>query len=105
MATDWIATLQEQTEFVTQIADDVERTLALPNLTVVQASRLYRVVEQGAQCFDRLIDEFDQQNLDAGLVEATEIIEDMWIKLSIAATNKLRAMQGLASIEIEDAGE
>ena len=49
MAIDWILTLQEQADFAKQIADDVTRTLEIADLSAAQASRLYRVVEQGAQ--------------------------------------------------------
>lgn len=99
MATDWISTLQEQAEFVTQIAEDVNQTLALQTLTSTQASRLYRVVEQGAQTFDRIIDEMQEHNLDDDLTEAAETIADMWTNLSVATANKLRVIQGLAPIE------
>ncbi|MHC1551377.1 hypothetical protein [Phyllobacterium sp. K27] len=99
MATDWISTLQEQAEFVTQIAEDVNQTLALPALTSIQASRLYHVVEQGAQTFDRIIDEMEEHNLDDDLTDAAETIADMWTNLSVTTANKLRVMQGLAPIE------
>lgn len=99
MTIDWISTLQEQAEFVTQIAEDVNRTLALPELTSSQASRLYRVVEQGAQTFDRIIEELERHNLDNDLIDAIDTIADMWTNLSVATANKLRSMQGLVPIE------
>lgn len=99
MTIDWISTLQEQAEFVTQIAEDVNRTLALPELTSSQASRLYRVVEQGAQTFDRIIEELERHNLDDDLIDAIDTIADMWTNLSVATANKLRSMQGLVPIE------
>jgi len=73
--------------------------LALQTLTSTQASRLYRVVEQGAQTFDRIIDEMQEYNLDDDLTEAAETIADMWTNLSVATANKLRVIQGLAPIE------
>ena len=100
MAIDWISTLQEQAEFVRQIADDVTQTLDIPDLTAAQASRLYHVVEQGAQTFDRIIEEMEQHDVvDDDLTEAAETIADMWTNLSVTTANKLRAMQGLAPIE------
>lgn len=99
MTIDWISTLQEQAEFVTQIAENVKQTLALPELTSSQASRLYRVVEQGAQTFDRIIEELERHNLNDDLIDATDTIADMWTNLSVDTANKLRSMQGLAPIE------
>ncbi|MBZ9657290.1 hypothetical protein [Phyllobacterium lublinensis] len=54
MTIDWITILQEQADFATRIAEDVNQTLKLPDLTPSQAARLYRVVEEGAQTFDVL---------------------------------------------------
>lgn len=99
MAIDWILTLQEQADFAKQIADNVAKTLESPHLTAMQASRLYRTVEQGASTFDRIIDEMEQHNLDDELTEAAETIADMWTNLSIATANKLRTIQGLKPID------
>jgi hypothetical protein len=99
MTTDWISTLQEQADFVAQIAEDVNQTLALQAITLTQASRLYHVVEQGAQTFDRIIEEMEGHDLDDDLTDAAETIADMWTNLSVATANKVRAMQGLAPIE------
>lgn len=107
MAIDWILTLQEQAEFATQIAEDVKQTFDTPDLSIAQALRLYRVVEQGAQTFDRIIEEMDQHDLDDSFTEAAETIADMWTNLSITTVNKVRTMQGLEPIEIvpDDGGE
>ena len=99
MATDWITTLQEQADFATQIAEDVKQTLKMPDLTATQAARLYRVVEDGAQTFDRIVEEMEQHDIDASLTEAADTIADMWTNLSIATANRLRVLQGLEPIE------
>lgn len=99
MTTDWITTLQEQADFATPIAEELRQTLELPELSAVQASRLYRIVEQGAQTFDRIIDEMDQHDMDTTLTQAADTIADMWTNLSIAAANRLRALRGLKPIE------
>lgn len=98
MAIDWISTLQEQAEFVRQVADDVTQTLDMPGLTTAQISRLYRVVEQGAQTFDRIMEEMEQHDLDDDLTGAAETIADTWTNLAVATANRLRVMQGLAPI-------
>ena len=98
MAIDWIATLQEQAEFAKQ-----KQTLDMPDLTVAQLSRLYRVVEQGAQTFDRIIEEMEQHDVeDVDLTDAAETIADTWTNLSVTAANKLRTSQGLEPIRIAD---
>ena len=100
MAIDWISTLQDQAEFVTRIAEDVTLTLELPQLSDVQVSRLFRVVEQGASTFDRIMEEMEQhEDIDNDLFEAAADIADTWTNLSISTANKLRALQGLAPIE------
>ena len=100
MAIDWITTLQLQAEFATEIAEEVNRTLKLPDLTATQAARLYRVVEEGAQTFDRIFDEMEQHDTDDTLTQAAEAIADTWTNLSIVTANKLRAMRGLKLIEL-----
>ncbi|MEP7454018.1 hypothetical protein [Phyllobacterium sp. SB3] len=62
MAIDWISTLQDQAKFVKQIAAEVSQTLDLPKLSPAQASLLYHVVEQGAQTFDRVMEEMENQD-------------------------------------------
>ncbi len=100
MAVDWISTLQEQATFANQIAEDVKQTLQLPDLTVAQAGRLYRVVEQGAQTFDRIMDEMEgRDDVEDELRDHAETIADMWTNLSVTTANKVRAMQGLKPIE------
>jgi hypothetical protein len=99
MAIDWISTLQEQAEFVRQVTEDVFQTLDLPDLTTAQVSRLGRVVEQGAQTFDRIMEEMEQHDLDDDLPEAAETIANAWTNLAVATANRLRVMQGLAPIE------
>jgi hypothetical protein len=96
MAIDWISTLQEQANFAKQIADDVTHTLEIADLSTAQASRLYRVVEQGAQTFDRIIEEMEQHDIDNDLTEAAETIAEIWTNLSVTTANRLRVMQGLA---------
>jgi hypothetical protein len=100
MAIDWISTLQEQAEFARQIADDVTQTLQIADLSAAQAARLFRVVEQGAQTFDRIIEDMGQHDIDDDLIEAAETIADVWTNLSVTTANKLRVMQGLAPIAL-----
>jgi hypothetical protein len=100
MAVDWISTLQEQAEFVTRMAEHVRIALELPALSHVQVFRLHRSVEQGASTFDRMLDEIDEDDVENDLIQAAATIADSWTYLSILTANKLRALQGLAPIEL-----
>jgi hypothetical protein len=102
MSEDWIATLQEQGDFARRMAADALKILDHPDLTLDQASRLYRAVEEGAQTFDSIIEKMrdDRRDLGEALFEAAESLENMWSSLSIEAANKVRIMQGLDAIEL-----
>ena len=101
MTIDWISTLQEQEDFANQIAEDVRQTLEISDLSVAQAARLYRVVEQGAQTFDRIMDEMEgRDDIDDELRDGAETIADMWTNLSVTTANKVRVMQGLTPLEL-----
>jgi hypothetical protein len=100
MAVDWVATLQEQADLVMKIAADVANELSTSDLTLDQVSRLYRMVELGAQGFDEIIELMNEHDLEDFFTEAAETIEDAWTNLSVATANKLRAMQGLDPIDI-----
>jgi hypothetical protein len=98
MPIDWISNLEEQAEFARQVADNAMQTLSSPDLSVVQASRLYQLVEQGAQTFDQILEEMQQHDVEDELSDAAGIIADTWTNLSVATANKLRVLQGLAPI-------
>ena len=99
MAIDWKSTLEEQANFVKQIADDVWESLGNPNLATSQAARLYRSVERGVQAFDRIMDDIERREVDRDLIDAAEAIADMWTNLSVAAANKVRILEGKPPIE------
>lgn len=102
MATDWLATLKEHGDLANRVATDVPIALGDPSLTIDQASRLYRVVETGAQDFDSIVELMQEEDLDESFYEAADALEDIWAELSVATANKVRTMQGLAPIEIDD---
>ena len=94
MVIDWVSTLQEQSNFINQIARDVSQALASPNLSIEQASRLSRSIDRGARAFDRVVEELERHGPETELVEAAGAIADTWTHLSVAVANKLRTMQG-----------
>ncbi len=104
MAIDWISTLQEQAQFANQIAEDVTQTLEIPDFESCQTTRLYRVVEQGAQTFDRIMEEMDSGNdIDDEIRDGAGSIADVWTNLSVTTANKVRSMQGLSPIDFPSA--
>lgn len=102
MATDWFATLHEQGELVKRLAATVTEALDHPDLTLDLASRIYREVEQGAQAFDAIAQQMDISDVPTELFEAAEALENIWVRLSIAAANKVRTMRGLSPLEFPD---
>ncbi len=100
MATDWAATLKEQGDITDRMVEDVTFALGHPNLTLDQASRLYRAVEQGAQTFDQIVARMADEDIEEPFHEAAGTIADIWSNLSIATANRVRAMQGLEPIEL-----
>lgn len=56
MAADWIALIKEQGEVAKRMATDVPTVLSDPNLTLDQASKLYKVVERGALDLDSIVE-------------------------------------------------
>jgi copper(I)-binding protein len=106
MAIDWVATLQVQADLVLEISTEVAKALDASDLAIEQASRLYRMVEQGARDFDAIVEIMDEHDVEDAIVEAAETIEDTWTNLSVATANRLRTMRGLKPIDIgpEDDG-
>jgi hypothetical protein len=100
MAVDWVATPQEQANLVIDVAKDVDNALAASDLTVEQASRLYRMVESGAQDFDRIVELLNGHDLDESFIDAAETIEDTRTNLSVATANRLRILRGLDPIDM-----
>ena len=100
MAVDWIATLQYQADLVMEVAQNVANALGASDLTIEQASRLYRMVELGAQDFDQIVKLVNEHDLDWSFIDAAETIEDTWTNLSVATANRLRVIRGLDPIDI-----
>jgi hypothetical protein len=100
MTVDWIATLQYQANIVMEVSQNVAYALDASDLTIEQASRLYRMVELGAQDFDQIAKVMNEHDLDASFIDAVETIEDTWTNLSVATANRLRVMRGLDPIDI-----
>ena len=92
---DWLEILREQGEIATRMGKNVPEILSRPDLTLDQASRLYQMVERGAQDFEGIVGAMEEYDLPESAFEAAETLQAIWDKLSIAAANKVRSMQGL----------
>jgi hypothetical protein len=99
MSIDWAAVLKGQAEIVQRLARDVPAALGSPDLTLNEASQIYSDVEHGAQAFDAIVDKMKDFDVDEALFDVAESIEDILGKLSLAAANKVRALQGLDPVE------
>ncbi|MFC6486926.1 hypothetical protein [Nitratireductor sp. GCM10026969] len=102
MSEDWLEVLREQGEIAQRMARDVAELLGHPGLTLDQASRMYRLVEKGAQDFDRMVEALEEQDALDAVLEAAETIQSIWDELSIATANKVRTLRGLEPIEFPD---
>lgn len=99
---DWLEALREQGEIAQRLATSVPKVLGDPKLTLEQASKLYGMVERGAQDFDRFAELMDEHDLDDSFYEAAESLQELWSQLSVASANKVRTMQGLEPIPFPD---
>ena len=102
---DWLELITEQGEVAQRMAANVPKVLGDPKLSLEDATKLYNIVEAGAQDLDELADKMDEFDLDEALFEAVEALQSIWDKLSVASANRVRTMQGLSPIEFPDDDE
>lgn len=99
----WYEDLKSHGDHVQSIAAQITQTLAQPELTLDQASELYKLAVDGSQQFDDFQDALnDDDDADDNLLNAAEYLDDMWSRLVVATANKVRSMQGLSTIEMPD---
>lgn len=95
----WIDQLRNHGDYTRKMAADLPRALAIPELTLEQASRLYKLIEAAAQKFDAFLAKMDGENLPETACEAAEALENTWAAMAITAANKVRTMKGQPLIE------
>jgi hypothetical protein len=105
MATDWVATLKEQSRIVQQLAEGVAKATAHPDLTLYQASQIYGIVERGAVEFDRIMTDMNRHILNDRLYVAADRLRDIWTALLVMADNKMRTLKRLEPVELSDGHE
>ncbi|WP_163269677.1 hypothetical protein [Chelativorans alearense] len=91
--------LRERGEIAKRMGNAVPEALGHPNLTLEQASRIYRLVEKSAQDAGRFVDLMEESDVHESLIKAAEALQDIWSTLSVAAANKVRIRQGLEPID------
>jgi hypothetical protein len=101
---DWINLMRAHTEMTKEMASEVPKALADPDLTLEMASSLHSAVEKLAQKFESFFGEMEECDLDENLFDenffkVAESLEDIWDKLAVDTANKVRTMQGLKPIE------
>ncbi|NTI03471.1 hypothetical protein G6K88_15720 [Agrobacterium rhizogenes] len=100
MAVDWVNVLKVQGDIARNMAKNVPEVLSRDDLTMAQASQVYRMVETCAQDFDKIVALMDEQDLDEAFYNLASTLEDLYSQLSVASANKVRTMQGLKPIEL-----
>ena len=101
---DWINLMRAHAEMTKEMASEVPKALADPDLTLEMASSLHSAVEKLAQKFESFFGEMEECDLDENLFDenffkVAESLEDIWDNLAVETANKVRTMQGLKPIE------
>lgn len=92
--TDWMATLREQRALAEQMAADIPRTLADPQLTFDLAAKLYRALESQAEFMRLLAEKLEGNGFDFDIVSAAERLEERFSNLAADAAEKTRELSG-----------
>jgi hypothetical protein len=92
--TDWLEILREQTETGDQLAGDVSKMLADPEITQDQVKALFGALEKQAQFVELLIAALEKFGYDFEIIKAAETLEERYADLAAAVAEKLKAMMG-----------
>jgi hypothetical protein len=91
--TDWLATLREQAETGKQMAEEVPRTLANPDIALEHVQRLFQALEQQAQFVQKLAVILEESGYDFDIVDAAEALEELFADLAATAAEKMVQMR------------
>lgn len=105
MPIDWMTRLILAGDIAKEAAGTLPQRLAAEGLTVLEASHMYSETERNAQAIDELVEMMADEGADDALLEAAEVLQDIWDGLTIAAVNRLRELQGLPPVEIAASDE
>lgn len=92
--TDWLEILRGQTATGDQMARDVPKMLADPEITRDQVKALFRALEQQAEFVEILIAALEKFGYDFTIIEAAETLEERYADLAASIAEKLKGMTG-----------
>jgi hypothetical protein len=90
--TDWLEILREQTETGDQLARDVPKMLAEPEISRDQVKALFGALEKQAQFVELLIAALEKFGYDFEIIKAAETLEERYADLAAAVAEKLKGM-------------
>ncbi len=93
MANDWLARLKGHADLVQRLVKEIPKALDKPNLSLDQATRLHAVIEKGARDFDEVRELMDELELDESYNRAADSLAKIWLHLSSASEERVRALQ------------
>jgi hypothetical protein len=99
MARDWAAAITVQEKIANIKMKIVTAVLADEAADLDMVSELYRDLEVKAKRFDALfLEMLDELELDHHLIHTALTLEDMWARMSVTVSHRVRTMQGLPSV-------
>jgi hypothetical protein len=87
--TDWLVILREQAELGQQMAEEVPRTLANPDVTLEQVRRLFQALDHQAHFVEKLVLILEEGGYDFAIVDAARALEDLFADLAATAAEKI----------------
>ena len=92
--TDWLEILREQTATGDQMARDVPKMLADPQISREQVKALFGALEKQAEFVEILTAALEKFGYDFAIIKAAETLEERYADLAAAAAEKLKGMLG-----------
>lgn len=92
--TDWLEILREQTATGDQMARDVPKMLADPEISREQVKALFGALEKQAEFVEILTAALEKFGYDFAIIKAAETLEERYADLAAAAAEKLKGMLG-----------
>jgi hypothetical protein len=92
--TDWLEILREQTATGDQMARDVPKMLADPQIGRDQVKALFGALEKQAEFVEILTAALEKFGYDFAIIKAAETLEERYADLAAAAAEKLKGMLG-----------
>ena len=92
--TDWLEILRAQADTGDQMARDVPKMLADPEITQDQVTPLFQALEKQAQFIELLISALEKFGYDFEIIKAAEMLEERYADLAASVAEKLKGMMG-----------